>query len=258
MTLNIIDTHVHLYEESFKADLENVIKKAQANGVQKMLMPNVDTGSIEPMKHIALDYPDICLPMIGLHPCYVKEDYQQQLSTIQQELEQNKYVAIGEIGLDLYWDKTFFEQQKESFLLQTQWAMENDLPIAIHSREATKEAIELLKPLVSERLKGVFHCFVGTVEEAKEIIDMGFYLGIGGVCTFKNGGLDKVLPHVPLDKIVLETDGPYLAPVPFRGKRNESSYLTFIATRVAEIYGSNALEIGNITTSNAKKLFKLN
>lgn len=256
--MNLIDTHVHLYEESFKPDLAAVIKKAQSNGVQKMIMPNVDKESLAPMKQIALDYPEVCLPMIGLHPCYVKEDYQQQLAIIEQELNQNKYVAIGEIGLDLYWDKTFFEQQKEAFLLQTNWAMQHHLPIAIHSRESTREAIELLKPLVSTKLKGVFHCFVGTADEAKEIIEMGFYLGIGGVCTFKNGGIDKVLPSIPLDKLVLETDGPYLAPVPFRGKRNESSYLTFIATKVAEIYGISASEIGGITTANATKLFNLN
>ena len=256
--MNLIDTHVHLYEESFQPDLEAVIKKAQLNGVQKMIMPNVDKESIEPMKQIALDYPGVCLPMIGLHPCYVKEDYKVHLKKIEQELNQNKYIAVGEIGLDLYWDKTFFEQQKEAFLLQTNWAMENNLPIAIHSRESTKEAIELLKPLVSDKLKGVFHCFVGTADEAKEIIEMGFYLGIGGVCTFKNGGIDKILSSIPLDKIVLETDGPYLAPVPFRGKRNESSYLTFIATKVAEVYGISAIEIGEITTANATKLFHLN
>lgn len=255
--MNLIDTHIHLYEESFQPDLEAVIKKAQSNGVQKMIMPNVDKESVEPMKQIALDYPGVCLPMIGLHPCYVKEDYQQQLAIVEQELNQHKYIALGEIGLDLYWDKTFFEQQKDAFLLQTNWAMEHDLPIAIHSRESTKEAIALLKPLVSDKLKGVFHCFVGTADEAKEIIEMGLYLGIGGVCTFKNGGIDKVLPSIPLDKIVLETDGPYLAPVPFRGKRNESSYLTFIASKVAEIYGTSALEIGEITTRNATKLFNL-
>lgn len=255
--MNLIDTHVHLYEESFQTDLAAVIKKAQSNGVQKMIMPNVDKESIEPMKQIALDYPGVCLPMIGLHPCYVKEDYKEQLTIIENELSRNKYAAIGEIGLDLYWDKTFFEQQKEAFLLQTNWAISHNLPIAIHSRESTREAIELLKPLASDKLTGVFHCFVGTAEEAKEIIEMGFYLGIGGVCTFKNGGIDKVLPSIPLDKLVLETDGPYLAPVPFRGKRNESSYLTFIATKISEIYGTSAVEIGEITTSNANKLFNL-
>ena len=256
--MNLIDTHVHLYEESYQNDLEAVIKKALSNGVQKMIMPNVDKESIAPMKQIALDYPTICLPMIGLHPCYVKDDFEAQLVIIENELSQNNYIAVGEIGLDLYWDKTFFEQQKEAFLVQTKWAIAHNLPIAIHSRESTKEAIELLKPLVSEKLNGVFHCFVGTVEEAKEIIEMGFYLGIGGVCTFKNGGIDKVLPSIPLDKIILETDGPYLAPVPFRGKRNESSYLTFIASKIAEIYGISTSEISEITTSNATKLFNLN
>ena len=256
--MNLIDTHVHLYEESYQNDLEAVIKKALSNGVQKMIMPNVDKESIAPMKQIALDYPTICLPMIGLHPCYVKDDFEAQLVIIENELSQNNYIAVGEIGLDLYWDKTFFEQQKEAFLVQTKWAIAHNLPIAIHSRESTKEATELLKPLVSEKLNGVFHCFVGTVEEAKEIIEMGFYLGIGGVCTFKNGGIDKVLPSIPLDKIILETDGPYLAPVPFRGKRNESSYLTFIASKIAEIYGISTSEISEITTSNATKLFNLN
>lgn len=256
--MNLIDTHIHLYDDTFQSDLESVVSKAQLNGVTKMLMPNVDQNSVEPMKQIASTYPGVCMPMIGLHPCYVKEDYQEQLTMIEAELATNTYIAVGEIGLDLYWDKTFFEQQKEAFLIQTKWAIKHHLPIAIHCREATMETIKLLKPLVSEELTGVFHCFSGSAETAKEVIEMGFYLGIGGVVTFKNAGLEKVLPTVPLDRIVLETDGPYLAPIPFRGKRNESSYLTYIAKRIAEIYGISTEEIAQHTTANATKLFKLN
>jgi TatD DNase family protein len=255
--LNLIDTHVHLYEKPFENDLTNVIEEAKNKGVSKMLMPNVDAASVEPMNRIALENPGFCYPMIGLHPCYVAQDFETQLKVVEKELSKNQYVAVGEIGLDLYWDKTFFEQQKIAFTTQTQWAMQRHLPIAIHSREATDEAIALLTPLVSPQLTGVFHCFTGTVAEAQEIVAMGFYLGIGGVVTYKNGGLDQVLPHIPLEKIVLETDAPYLAPVPYRGKRNESSYLPYIASKVAEIYGTSTEKVAEITTSNAEKLFKL-
>ena len=255
--MNYIDTHVHLYSKEFRSDLEKVIQSALENGVQTMVMPNIDIDSIAPMKSIAASYPRTCYPMMGLHPCYVKEDFLHQLELMKRELDTHYYVAIGEIGLDLYWDKTFFEQQKEAFIVQAKWGIEKQLPIAIHSREATKEAILALQPLICKELKGVFHCFVGTVEEAKQIIEMGFYLGIGGVSTFKNGDLDHVLPHVPLEHIVLETDAPYLAPIPFRGKRNESAYLPHIAKKVADIYQLPLDDIARTTTNNAQRLFKL-
>lgn len=255
--MTYIDTHVHLYSKEFRNDLENVISSAVSNGVHQMLMPNVDVDSIEPMKAIAASHAGVCYPMMGLHPCYVKEDFEQQLSAMKKELDSNPYVGVGEIGLDLYWDKTFFEQQKDAFITQTKWGIEKQLPIAIHSREATKEAIEVLQPHVCKELTGVFHCFVGTADEAHRIIEMGFYLGIGGVSTFKNGGLDQVLPHVPIEHVVLETDAPYLAPIPFRGKRNESAYIPYIAKKVAEIYRLPLEDIARITTENARRLFKL-
>lgn len=255
--MDYIDTHVHLYSKEFKNDLAKVINDALSNGVNRMLMPNVDVDSMAPMKQIAISYPRNCFPMMGLHPCYVKEDFLRQLQQMKNELDAASFVAIGEIGLDLYWDKTFFEQQKEALVIQATWGIEKKLPIAIHSRNATKEAIQTLQPLVCEELTGVFHCFVGTVEEAREILDMGFYLGIGGVSTFKNGGLDQVLPHLPLDRIVLETDAPYLAPIPFRGKRNESAYIPYIAKKVAEIYQLPLEDVARTTTGNAQRLFKL-
>lgn len=255
--MTFIDTHIHLYEEEFAPDLESVIQNALNNGVKKMIMPNVDVHSITAMKQIAATYPDTCLPMIGLHPCYVKDDFKAQLEVIETELNKERYYAVGEIGLDLYWDKTTLSQQKEAFAIQTRWAIERKLPIAIHSREATSDAIALLQPLVSHDLRGVFHCFSGTLEEAKDILEMGFYLGIGGVVTFKNGGLQQLLTSIPLEKLVLETDGPYLAPVPFRGKRNESAYLTYIVKKLAEIYNTSVEYIGKVTSANAEKLFGL-
>ncbi|MBC7390735.1 MAG: TatD family hydrolase [Opitutaceae bacterium] len=253
----LIDTHVHLYADEFHADLDSVISKAKENGVVKMLMPNVDIHSINVMNEVALTYPGVCFPMIGLHPCYVKEDFQTQLEDIKAELDSNKYIGVGEIGLDLYWDKTFYEEQKISFETQLKWAIEKNLPVSIHSRSATREALEIIKHLSNKKLKGVFHCFSGTLEEANEIMDQGLYLGIGGVVTFKNGGLDKILPEIPLKNIVLETDAPYLAPIPFRGKRNESSYLTFVAKKVAEIYNVPTEEVSKITSQNANSLFTL-
>lgn len=255
--MTYIDTHVHLYSKEFRNDLEDVIQSAVSNGVHKMLMPNVDIDSIEPMKAIATSHSGVCYPMMGLHPCYVKDDFEEQLAAMRKELDTDSYVAVGEIGLDLYWDKTFFEQQKEALRTQAKWGIEKRLPIAIHSREATAEAIQVLEPLTCKELTGVFHCFVGTVEEALRITEMGFYLGVGGVSTFKNGGLDQVLPHIPIEHIVLETDAPYLAPIPFRGKRNESAYIPYIAKKVAEIYQLPLEDIASITTANAKRLFRL-
>lgn len=253
----LIDTHVHLYSEEFQADFHSVISKAKENGVEKMLMPNVDIHSIEKMNEIAKTYPGLCFPMIGLHPCYVKEDFQIQLEDMKAELDSGKYIGVGEIGLDLYWDKTFYEEQKISFETQLKWAIEKKLPVSIHSRSATREALEIIKQLSDKQLMGVFHCFSGTLEEAKEITKLGLYLGIGGVITFKNGGLDKILSEIPLKNIILETDAPYLAPIPFRGKRNESSYLTFVAKKVAEIFNLSTEEVGRITSENAFSLFSL-
>jgi TatD DNase family protein len=255
--MNFIDTHVHLYSKEYRNDLEQVLQNAQAQGVYKMFMPNVDSSSLGPMNEIAERHSTTCFPMIGLHPTHVKENVESELAMLKKALDAGTYIGVGEIGLDLYWEKTYWEQQQQAFLTQTHWAIEKNMPIAVHSRSATQEAIALLKPLVSPKLTGVFHCFVGTEEEAKTLLDMNFYLGIGGVSTFKNGGLDNVLPSVPLDRIVLETDAPYLAPVPFRGKRNESGYIPYIAKRVAEIYGISVEEVAKATTKNALTLFKI-
>ena len=255
--MQLIDTHIHLYEDVYASDLDLVIKKALENGVRRMIIPNVDKHSIRTMNNITDLFPDSCSQMIGIHPCYVKEDYEIQLEDIHAELKTGKYIAIGEIGLDLYWDKTFYEEQKVCFQTQLTWASEKKLPVSIHSRDATKEAIELIKPIYTTNLTGVFHCFSGSEEEAREISEMGFYFGIGGVITFKNSGLDKILPFIPIDRVVLETDGPYLAPNPFRGKRNESSYLPYIVKRIAEIYKLTTEEVANITTLNAQRLFRI-
>lgn len=255
--MDFIDTHVHIYLDQFKNDLDAVVQNAKQNGVGILLMPNLDRHSIRDVKEVAATYPGVCLPMMGIHPCYVKEDIELQLEDIKAELDSGSYFGIGEIGLDLHWDKTFYPQQEEAFITQVKWAMEKDLPVSIHTREATPQAIALLKPLVSSKLKGVFHCFVGSEEEAKEITEMGFHLGIGGVSTYKNSTLEKVLPTVSLDKLILETDAPYLPPVPFRGKRNESAYIPYIAKKVAEIYQLPLEQVAQTTTQTAKKLFNL-
>ncbi len=252
--LKIIETHAHIYDEAFDLDRENILQKAKNEGVVEVWMPNCNSATLQPMLDLSNKYPDFCLPMIGLHPCYVKEDFEAELNTIETELSKTKAVAIGEIGLDLFWDKTYINQQKEAFLFQCELAIKNKMWIDIHSRNAFWETIELIEKIGNPNLKGIFHCFTGTLVEAQKAIELGFLLGIGGVATFKNGGLDKVLPYIGLENIVLETDSPYLAPVPFRGKRNEPSYLTLIATKVAEINAVSVETIIENTTKNALDL----
>ena len=255
----ITDTHIHLYAEEFDADRKQLIIQAQKAGVGKFLLPNIDGTSLEGMLLLCKEYPGVCFPMIGLHPCYIKEDYRAQLDLIQNALKEHRenVVAIGEIGLDFYWDLTFKKEQEIAFREQVSWSLEMNLPIAIHSRNSTEELITILNDIKSSKLQGVFHCFSGTAEQAVKIMDLGFYLGIGGVATFKNSGLDKILPEIPVERILLETDGPYLAPTPFRGKRNEPAYLKLIAEKVAEIKGISLEELGNVTSENALKLFKM-
>lgn len=251
----LVDTHTHLYEEQFEQDRKEMIQRAIAAGVSKMLIPNVDSTTIAPMLELTEQFPSNVFPMIGLHPCYVKPDtYRQELATIKAALAKGRFVAVGEIGLDLYWDKTTLDIQKEAFELQCDWAVESNLPIAIHSRDATHVLIELLKKR-QLRPEGVFHCFTGSLEEAREILKLGFYLGIGGVVTYKNTHLRETLKQLPIDRIVLETDAPYLPPVPFRGKRNESAYTKIVAETLCSVYGKGMDEIAAITTQNAHKLF---
>ena len=253
--MTLIDTHTHLYEEQFDADRTEMIQRAIDNGVSKMIIPNVDATTIKGMMDLVKQFPEHIFPMMGLHPCYVKpETYKAELEIIKSNLDKGEFVAVGEIGIDLYWDKTTLYIQKEAFELQCDWAIEKNLPVAIHSRDSTHILIELLKKR-KHKPRGVFHCFTGSLEEANEIIKLGFYLGIGGVLTYKNTHLRDTLKHIPLDKIVLETDAPYLPPVPYRGKRNESAYTKLVAETLCTVYEKGLDEIAAVTTQNARDLF---
>ncbi len=257
--MQLIDTHTHLYEEQFNADRNSMIQRALEQEVQKMIIPNVDSTTIQPMLDLVQQYPKNIFAMMGLHPCYVKpETYKSELAIVEKNLFQSteKYVAVGEIGIDLYWDKSTLEIQKEAFELQCDWALARNLPIAIHSRDSTYVLLEILKKR-KKNPNGVFHCFTGSIEEANEIIKLGFYLGIGGVVTYKNTHLRDTLKNIPLEKIVLETDAPYLPPVPYRGKRNESAYIKIMAETLCTVYEKSFDEIADITTSNAINLFKI-
>jgi TatD DNase family protein len=253
----LVDTHSHLYEESFLPDWDEVVARCKQAGVQKILLPNVDTSSLDALKKTVDKDAELFIPMMGLHPCSVKENYKEELAVIKQHLFNGKYIAVGEIGIDMYWDKTFVAQQEEAFITQVEWANELNLPVSIHSRESTSMVIEILKNKITSKAKGVFHCFGGTVEEAREIIALGFNLGIGGVVTFKNSTLPEVLKQVGMDNLVLETDSPYLAPAPYRGKRNESSYTSLVALKLADIFGVSLDKISEKTTTNANQVFKL-
>lgn len=251
----LIDTHTHLYLEQFDEDRPAMMERAMALGVGHFYLPNIDKNSIAGMLQLETDYPGKCHPMMGLHPCSVGADYEEELAILRTWLEQRPFCAVGEIGLDLFWDKTWFEQQQDAFRRQIRWAKEFNIPIVIHSRESTDECIAIVESEMDERLRGVFHCFSGTLAQAEQVIGLGFYIGVGGVVTFKNGGLDKVLPFVDLRHVVLETDSPYLAPVPHRGKRNESGYLRLIAERIAVLTERSFSEVETITTQNAMELF---
>lgn len=250
----MIDTHAHIYLDQFEKDIDEVLERSQEVGVEKIYMPNIDHTSIDAM--LELEHKsDLCISMMGLHPCSVDKKFEKELYLVEEWLEKRKWSAIGEIGTDLYWDKTHWEQQKEAFNIQCKWAVKYDRPVVIHCRESIDETIELVKNLKEDSLRGVFHCFSGNVDQARKIVELGFYLGIGGVATFKNGGLDKVLPDIDLKHLVLETDSPYLAPVPNRGKRNEPSYLELVSNRIAELKNISIEEVKEQTTLNAKNLF---
>ena len=253
----MVDTHCHLYLDEFKADIDDVIKRANAEGVNKFYLPGIDSTEIENIILLENKFPGKCIAMMGLHPCSVKENYLEELAVVKDWLAKRKFAAVGEIGLDFYWDKTFVMQQYEAFRLQIELSVQYNLPIVIHTRNAMQETIDVVKEFVTTGVKGIFHCFGGTLENANEIIDAGFYLGIGGVLTYKKSGLAEVLDKIDLKHIVLETDSPYLTPVPFRGKRNESSYLKYIVEKLAEIKKISIEEVASITTANAEKIFGL-
>jgi TatD DNase family protein len=253
----LIDTHTHLYLEQFNEDRDQVIQNAINVGMGKFFLPNIDMESIPGMMALAEQYPNVCYPMMGLHPCSVKAGFETELQQIYDALADKPIIAIGEIGIDLFWDKTTLPMQREAFRIQVQWAKDMNLPIVIHARDSYNELFEELNVLNDENLSGVFHCFTGSLQQAEKILSYGnFYLGIGGVSTFKNSGLNNVLPQVPLNRIILETDSPYLAPVPHRGKRNESAYTALVAQHLAQLLNNPLEEIASITTQNALNLFR--
>ena len=255
--MNIIDTHTHLYSNQFKEDIDDVIAKAKENGIKKFIFPAIDSSHYDSMHALKKKYSDDIYLMSGLHPTDVKKNYKDELDFVVNSLKSHNYVAIGEIGIDLYWDKTYLKEQQDAFRFQIKLAVKNDLPIVIHCRESFDEIFEILEEENCDKLRGVFHCFTGNIDQANKAIGLGFLLGIGGVVTFKNGGIDKFINQIDLKHIVLETDSPYLAPVPFRGKRNESSYIIYVLEKLSELYQLPREEIASITTNNAEKMFSL-
>ncbi len=253
----MIDTHAHLYVQEFEADLDAVMQRAWGEGVQKMYLPAIDSQTHAAMMALEDRYKGRCFAMIGIHPCSVKADYKNELAIVEQLLKQRTFAAIGETGLDFYWDASFVEEQYMALEKQIEWALQYDLPLVLHTRNAIPETIKVIQKYAHTSLKGIFHCFGGTLEEARQIIDCNFLLGIGGVVTYKKAGLDAVLPEIGLEHIVLETDAPYLSPVPYRGKRNECSYLPEIANKIAEIKGLELAMVVKQTTLNAEKIFKM-
>jgi TatD DNase family protein len=254
----LIDTHSHIYQPVFDDDREEMVNRARLAGVEKILLPNITLESIPQMHAVCDHFPGICHPMMGLHPCDVREDFAQVLDQMFDWFSKRHYVAVGETGIDLYWDKSTLEWQKEAFRVQINWAKNLQLPIVIHARDSFHEIFEVLDELNDERLEGVFHCFTGDLEQARKIMEYGgFLMGIGGVVTFEKAGLDKVLTDIPMEYIVLETDAPYLAPKPYRGKRNESSYVSLVAQKVASILQWPVERVVSITGDNASNLFKL-
>lgn len=253
----LIDTHSHIYLEEFDKDRDEVIENAKKSGVGMIVLPNIDSESIPKMKQVVNSDSDYFKMALGLHPTSVKQNYKNELMSVFADFAPDDYVAIGEVGIDLYWDKTFFAEQQHVFDFQIEFSKKHGLPLIIHSRNSFDEIIDVLKPHVASGVKGVFHCFPGNLYQAKQVIDYGFYIGIGGVLTYKNSNMPEVVQGVPLDRILLETDAPYLSPVPKRGKRNESAYLIYIAEKIAELTQADFDEVANITTKNAEALFGL-
>jgi TatD DNase family protein len=255
--MRFIDTHAHLYSSPIKENIEGIMKNAMDNGIDTIIMPAIDSTTLEAMLEVEKTYPQNTIAMMGLHPCSVKENVKEELAIIEAQLQKRKFIAIGEIGLDYYWDKTFTTEQMLAFKIQMQWALDYKLPIAIHTRNAMGETIEAVKPFAKKGLRGIFHCFSGSKESAEQIISMDFHLGLGGVLTYKNAGVAEAIKDIPMEWLVLETDAPYLSPVPYRGKTNEPSYMIQVAMKLAEIKNLPLHEIASITTNNAEKLFGL-
>lgn len=253
--MKFIDTHTHLYSEEFKSDIDSVMKRAFTEGVEKFYLPAIDMSVNDDLLDLEKKIPGKMFAMAGLHPCSVKENFKEEIKYITKQLEGRKFAAIGETGLDFYWDTTFKKQQYESLHIHAQWAIDYKRPLVLHTRNAMKETIEVVSEFAGKGLCGIFHCFSGTIQNAKDIIDLGFLLGIGGVLTFKNSGMEQVVKEIDLKHMVLETDSPYLAPVPYRGKRNESSYLKYIAQKLADLKGITIEEVASKTTNNAEKIF---
>lgn len=253
--MGIIETHIHLYSEEYKADRTALIQQAIDIGVEAFYMPNVDVHSIEPMYAVEKEFPVHCFAMMGLHPCYVKEDYKEQLAVIEKHLESRKFIALGEVGIDLYWDKSFLTQQQDALNIQAEWALKYNLPIVIHSREANAESLEVLKPYMHRGLRGVFHCFSGSLAEVTVLKTYGWMIGIGGVVTYKKAGLDTLIEEIGIGQVVLETDGPYLAPLPYRGKRNEPAYIDLVAQKIGDVLQMSKEAVVEQTTKNARTLF---
>ena len=254
--MNLKDTHAHIYLPEFADDRQTMIESAKSAGVSSIYMPAIDSHSFDDLLHMEKQFPDTCIAMAGLHPCYVKENYRDELDKVHAWLKQRSFAAIGECGLDFYWDKTFIKEQYIALEQQIEWAIEYNCPIVLHTRNATRETIEVISKYRNTGLRGIFHCFGGTLQEANDIIELGFLLGIGGVLTYKNSGLDKVIHEIDLKHIVLETDAPYLTPVPHRGKRNEPAYLQLVAEKLAEIKGVDVEEVARVTSATAINLFK--
>lgn len=257
LKMKLVDTHTHLYLSDFKDDMQNVVNYSLNAGVSKHILPSIDSSHYYEMMNLSEEFPDNFFPLIGLHPCSVKENWQSEINFVIDKLKNNKFYGIGEVGIDLYWDKTFIEEQKKAFELQIQLALDNNLALVIHQRNSFDEVFEVLSRFQNQKFKGVFHCFAGDVETAKKCIDLGFLIGIGGVVTFKNSMMAEVVKNIDVEHIILETDSPYLAPMPYRGKRNQSSYLQIIAKKVSEIKDCSINEVAQITTENAERLFNL-
>ena len=255
--MKFIDTHAHLYVEEFENDIHEVVKAAKANNIERVVLPNIDADSSEKLIALHQSDPSFFTPMMGLHPCSVDEAYKTELDQIERHFLRHDFASVGEIGLDYYWDTKHKEAQIDAFRTQIAWAKDKKLPIAVHCREAFDDILSILEDEQDGNLRGVLHCFTGNPEQAQRLIDIGFYLGIGGVLTYKNSGLDKTLSQLSLDHMVLETDAPYLSPAPFRGKRNQSAYLLYIAEKLAEVLGEKLEDVATITTKNAQNLFNL-
>jgi len=251
----LIDTHSHIYSEDFVNDIDDVIQRAYDNDIKKIVLPNINSGSVKRLVDLSDSYPHLCFPLLGLHPTSVSEDYKEELQAVEYWMDKRDFYGIGEIGIDLHWDRTFLQQQEDAFRHQLKLAKAKQLPVVIHVRNSFSEVLRIVQEEQDGSLKGIFHCFTGTETEANKVIDTGFLIGIGGVVTFKNSNLSEVLPKIDMNKLVLETDAPYLSPEPKRGRRNETAYLVYIAQKVAECYGVTVDEVAEITTSNARNLF---